>query len=325
MAIVVLAFGPAWAADPWVGGAVSVGGELMDGVEALPVQAELDVRVEGSHYALRFDLDVHVQPVHNQEVVTEPYPVEWAMLQIGARTDPWRLRVGVTNPNVMLEDQDAWNNPLPTFSLMHGGASPGRLLGAEVVLHGTDGTEAFAWGGADVDFVGYPPVEADTILVPTIGIGIVTEQELFGTRTGIASWPAGERDQDGDAMQGLFGGVELYPLDPVWIAIDGGAGFRGSAPFAGGALIVDVLPEAIVSGVARAEGVVDPGDEALGGAIDGVLDGTLSAGGRLRPVGALLVQVELKALFESGEVTPGGAVVVTLHRPEPETDLPGLR
>jgi hypothetical protein len=325
VAILLFASGAAAAADSWLGGAVSVGGESMAGVEALPLQAELDVRAEGDHLALRLDLDVHLQPVDNQEVIAEPYPIEWGMLQVGAGDDPIRMRLGITNPHVMIEDTDAWNNALPTFSLMFDAASPGRLLGGEFVLHRPDGTELFAWGGADLDFVGYPPIEGDTILVPTFGLGVVTLQEVFGTRAGIASWPAGERDTVGDAMHGLFAGVALYPLDPVWIALDGGLGIRGSHPFAGGALIVEAFPESRIAGVARAEGVMDPDDAALGGAGDGVLDGTLGAGARVRPVPAVLLQLELKALFESGEVRPGGAVLVTLHRPEPDTDLPGLR
>jgi hypothetical protein len=315
--IVVLVLETARAADSWVGGALSAGGELMDGVGAIPMQAELDIRAEGEHLYARFDLDVHLQPVHNQEVVSQPYPFEWAMLQVGAGDDPWRLRLGLTNPNVMLEDSDAWNNALPTFSLLFDGAAPGRLLGGEVVAHRPDGTEVFAWGGVDVDFVGYPPIEGDTILVPTVGLGVAGRWESFGTRTGIASWPGGERDVENDAFHGLFGSLDVYPLDPIWVGLDGAVGIHGSAPFAGGALVVQVFPENIVAGVARAEGIVDPGDEALGGAIDGVLDGTASLGTRVRPHESLLLQLELKALFEGGEVSPGGAFLVTWHRPEP--------
>jgi hypothetical protein len=122
---------------------------------------------------------------------------------------------------------------------------------------------------------------------------------------------------EGDAFHGLFGALDLFPLDPVWVGVDGAFGVRGSAPFAGGTVVVQAFPQSVVAAVARAEGVIDPGNEALGGASDGVLDGTASVGARVRPHDALLLQLELKALFESGEVSPGGALLVTLHRPEP--------
>jgi hypothetical protein len=307
-----LAPSAARAADVWLGGAVSAGVEVNDDVVTVPLQAEGDVRAEWDHVYVRLDADVHLQPVDNQEVITQPYTVEWAMVQIGAGEDPYRLRLGITNPNVMLEDWDAWNNYLPTFSLMFNAASPGRLLGGEVVLHRPDGTEIFAWGGLDLDFYGYPPVSSDTVVVPTIGAGVSTEQDTFGTWTGVAWWPS-------DAFGGLFGCLELYHLDPVWFTIDGSVGVSGDAPFAGGSFLVNVLPEAIVSGVARFEGVIDPGDEALGGAFDGVLDGTASLGTRIQPLPELLFQLEVKALVDSGEVSPGVAALVTLYRPEPPT------
>jgi hypothetical protein len=307
-----LAAAAARAADVWLGGALSPGVEANGDVVTVPMQAEGDVRAEWDHVYVRLDADVHLQPVDNQEVVEQPYPVEWAMVQIGAGEDPYRLRLGLTNPNVMIEDRDAWNNALPTFSLMFDAASPGRLLGGEAVLHRPDGTEIFAWGGLDLDFYGYPPVSNDTVVVPTIGAGVSTEQDAFGTATGVAWWPS-------DAFGGLFGCLELYPLDPVWFTFDGSVGLSGDAPFAGGAFLVQVFPDAFASGVVRVEGVIDPDDAALGGAFDGVLDGTASVGTRVRPVPALLFQLELKALVQGGEISPGVAALATLHRPEPPT------
>jgi hypothetical protein len=210
-----------------------------------------------------------------------------------------RVRGGVLNPNMGLEDWDEWNNYLPTFSLMFDGASPGRVLGGEAAWALGDSGQAFAFGGADLDFAGRGT------MTPLGGGGAFYEADSWATWSGVAVYPA-------DEYWGVFAAVDCYPLDALWLSIDGGAGTSAGEPYAGGQLVVNVLPEAMVAPVARGELIYDPGGAALG-----LPDGTASAGARVAPLEGLQVALEVKAVFADGETTPGAYLSVQLFEPEP--------
>ena len=145
-------------------------------------QVEGDVRFEKDDLYLRADVDVTLDTLGG--VTPTMYPPEWAMVQYAPGS--LRLRLSVTSPNFNVEDWDAWNNYLPTFSVMFNGASPGRLLGGQVGWALDDATEVFAYGGLDLDyctladpecaFADAPPIAGLGIDVPrahaTHGLGI---------------------------------------------------------------------------------------------------------------------------------------------------------
>lgn len=297
------------AGDPavWVGGAGSAQlGYQKSGLAGTEVQAELDARVEQGPFYFRADLDFTLGLDGGAHPVM--FPPEWLMIQYSPGAV--RLRAGVVNPNIGLEDWDPWNNYLPTFSILFNGASPGRVLGGEVAYQ-VGNAEVFAFGGADMDFVASDVFIPE--LTPIAGLGVWAEGESLATWSGLALYPT-------ESYYGAFAAVEYYPLDQLWVSLDGGLGLSAGEPFAGAQLVVNVMPEAVVAPVARVEGVYDPGGVALGGADAGVAKGTFSLGARLQALASLSVMAEGKlTLWGSGLVDPGVFIRVTGFRPEPPT------
>lgn len=114
-----------------------------------------------------------------------------------------------------------------------------------------------------------------------------------------------------------MGALELYPHDLVWVTFDGGAGLVEGTPWAGGGVILNVLPEATVVPSARVEGVYDP-DGVLGAPVKG----TASVALRAYPTDFITLQLEGKALL-ADEVSPGVYAAVWFNRPDmPYYDLP---
>lgn len=294
--------------DTWVGGGVgvvaSVTGAETPGTEAtLVTQPELDARFAWGPLYGRLDLDLQWDPRTNERLT--PDPPEWAMLQIGR--DRYFARVGVTNPNIGLEDWDAWNNYLPSYSVFFDGASPGRLLGLEPGMKLNDDTEVFVWGGYDLDFA--EEVELGSFDAYEFGVGVASEHEAWSTWTGIAAYP-------GSKYYGLFGALELYPHEDLTVALDGGAGLSDGSLFTGAQLVLNAFPDEVIGPVARLEGVYDK-DEALGGAEGGIPTVTASAGFHFVPDDYAKLLVEGKISRLGDEAVSGVWVSFSVTRPAP--------
>lgn len=284
--------------DFWYGGALS----SVSGYQGSPytmLQAEGDIRLGYGALFAAIDLDYHFDPFltdaqGNITPISPTYPPEAAYVQLGRKT--WFVRAGVQSPAIGLEGWDEWNNYLPTFSLMFDNAYMGRMLGGSVGRYLDDGTELSLFGGVDLDYAypGYTPIA---------GASIATEQDSFSTWSGVIAYPAD------DQYMGVLA-LELYPADFLSVAIDGGGGVGGESPFAGGELVVALLPEFVVHPAVRGEYVWDP---------DGYLGAPMASAG----VGAkvdcadwMQVGVEGKMMFGSGDPVPGGFAQVTFFRPE---------
>lgn len=295
-------------ASGWVGGAVGAVGGWQDGAQTT-LQAELDASFTTDLLYGRLDLDVWVDPLAPGLAQVPP---EYAYLQVG-REGP-RAMVGVVNPNMSFEYWDPWDNYLPTFSTFFNGATPGRILGADLGYTLENGTDFFVFGGHDLDWnIGYDGFQVSGMTDPALAVGggVASEQELWATWSGVAAYPTLD-------FYAAYVALELYPHDLVWVTLDGGAGLSAGAPFAGGQLMVSVMPEATVVPVVRGEYLFDPDGAALGGAEYGIPDGTASVGAHAWPLDWLNVQAEAKATFWDGEVSPGVFVAVAAVRAEPE-------
>lgn len=300
----------AMSGDPtvwWGGGVSETAGAGQGGLIESTTQVEGDVRFEKDDLYLRADVDVTLDTLGG--VTPTMYPPEWAMVQYAPGS--LRLRLGVTSPNFNVEDWDAWNNYLPTFSVMFNGASPGRLLGGQVGWALDDATEVFAYGGLDLDYCTLADPECAFADAPPIaGLGIDVERDMFATWSGIALYPT-------EGYYGAWVGFEVYPLDQLWLTLDGGAGLSGGAPFAGGQLVVNLFPEAVVAPVLRAEAVFDPDDAALGFAESRIANRTLSVGARLQSLSWLRIMAEAKLNVYHGDMEPGIYLMAAAFRPEP--------
>lgn len=300
MLLSIAVFGVALAGETWIGGGVGAAAGVFPGFQDINAQVELDARFEAGRVFGRFDVDFNTYYVAGETSFL--LPPEWAMIQVG-REGPF-ARAGVFNPNIGLEDWDIRNNYLPSFSQMFNYASAGRVLGGELGFHFGDGSEVAAFVGSDMDWDDYD-ISSPTLIT---GAWVSAEKDLFSTWSGVVLYPM-------DSYYGLFAAIEVYPHDLVWVTLDGGVGFSESSPYAGGQLVVNVLPEAIVTPVARGEAFYDP-DDALGLG----LKGTASVGARSYPNDWLTLQVEGKALFGDDTnpgVHPGVYVSAWAHRADP--------
>lgn len=284
----------------WFGGGLHTTTGFAAGQVSNQSQAEADARLAYGPLSLRLDLDLHLDPFV-PGVITTPYAPEWASLQIG--NDRLRLRGGVVNPMISLEDWDEWDNYLPSFSLIFNGASIGRVRGAEAEVAFDDGTTLFAFAGQDLDFGVQPPPFV-------VGMGVSTEQDSFGTWSGVAAYPT-------ESYYAAYGSVELYPIDPLSIAIDTATGTSAGAPFFVGQFVINALPESPVQPVLRYETLWDPEGAVLTGA-PGLDRFTASAGARWTPVDVALVSLEAKLDGMQGDPVPGVFLGLSLFQAEPD-------
>lgn len=302
-----LLLAPAQAADLWFGGSLDAALDLSPGSLSVPTMGEVDFRMQQGKVFVRVDVDLWTDLASPS--LLQPYPPEWAMVQVG--TEGPIVRAGIHNPNIGLEDWDYRNNYMPTYSNYFNGASPGRLLGAEFAWHFENDAEVFVWGGSDMDF-GWS--EGEVLPEPywTAGVGVSAEAEMWSTWTGFVTYP-----QDG--FYALFYSGEVYPHNLVTVALDGGAGVSAGSPFAGGQLVVVGMPEATVNPTVRGEVNLDP-DLALGSFADtGVYRSAVSAGGKVTIRDWLQVMAEGKLMWSAKEaqMSPGVFVALNVFRPEP--------
>lgn len=293
--------------DVFLGGGADLRGGWSDGAPVLQTQAEFDARVGFKAVSARLDADVTFDALTGDLMLTPP---EWAMVQVRV-DDPskkvgWATRFGVFNPNIGLEDWDMRNNYLPSYSIMWDAGQPGRVLGAEADLRVGDGHHVMVWGGLDLDWGSL------TAPTPDVGVGFWSEQDTWGSWSGFFSLPT----QDLHALVTTF---EFYPHDLVSLTLDTSAGVSGGRGFAGGQIVLNVAPEFLVTPVARGEFVVDPGDAALGGAAEGVPDGTASLGLRAAPLPQVQLMLEGKATFADGQASPGVWAGLQIFAPDPPT------
>lgn len=296
----------AMASDPvfWAGGGGNVTAGVESGQVATEVQLEGDVRYEVGRLFLRADVDVTLAPLSDPIVTL--MPPEVLMLQFSQ--GPARIRLGVKANNFGLEAWDPWNNYLPTWSLMYNAASPGRLLVGELAFELADGSEVYAYGGGDLD-ARFPLATAPGPL-PTFGLGISAEKDMWSTWSAVVGYPT-----EGWYYAWISG--EVYPLDALTVAVDGAVGIYGGAPYAGGQLVLNALPEAIVTPVVRGEIVLDPDDAALDLPGAGLARRAVSLGAKLQSHDWMTVMAEGRLSWYADGLSPGIFVMFAAFRPEP--------
>lgn len=286
--------------EAWAGGGAHATTGFAGGTLGNQSQVEADGRLRYGAVSARVDLDLHLDPAA-PGVVVRPYAPEWAAIQVGQGR--YRLRGGVINPMISLEDWDEWDNYLPTYSLLFSGASLGRVRGGEAEVAFDDGTAVFVFAGQDLDFgVAPPPL--------VVGAGVSSEQDAFGTWSGVAAYPT-------EGWYAGYGSVEVYPHDQLSVALDTSFGTSAGAPFFTGQLVLNALPEAAVQPVARVESLWDPQGAVLD-AQDGLKRYTASLGARWAPADPVLLSLEAKLDALGPTPVPGIFLGVSLFRGEPE-------
>lgn len=312
--------------ETWFGGAAS-GGVVVSGtgsgVAVAPTlaQAELDARLGTDLIFIRVDLDVHMDPAALSAGLASPIPPEWAMLQIGR--EKYHLRLGVTNPNIGLQQWDEWQNYLPSYSILWA-AQPSQIAGIEPGVSFEDGTDVYLYSGYDLGWGGYAGAGRHALGL-TAGAGVVHSADSWYLSLAAGAYPLGGIDSGevgaeppwGGAYYHGYGTFEYYPLDALTLSLDGGGGLMTGSSFAGGQFQVNVLPETIVSPTARFEALYDP-DDALG-------DGrawSAGAGVKVTPCEFVVFQVEGKAdgytADYGGGVGLSAVALLSIFRPEPD-------
>lgn len=316
--------------ETWFGGSVS------GGVQAWPLgsgalyagpfspQVEADFRLGSDLIFLRVDLDAHIGRTGSADELSwglvSPIPPEWAMLQIGR--EKYHLRLGVTNPNIGLQQWDEWQNYLPSYSIMWA-AQPSQIAGIEPGISFEDGTDVYLYSGYDLGWGGYAG-PARHALGLTAGAGVVHSADSWYLSLAAGAYPLGGIDSVelkepawGGAYYHGYGTFEYYPLDALTLSLDGGGGVMTGSSFAGGQFQVVVLPETIVSPTARFEALYDPAD-ALG---DG-RQWSAGAGVKVTPCEFVVLQVEGKAdgytADYGGGVGLSAVALLSIFRPEPD-------
>jgi hypothetical protein len=297
----------------WTGGFVSTGVDVVaapgaTSAQTILSQVEADFRVLSGDWYARVDLDYHFDPISlsgsnegYQLAPHYPLPPEYALVQYGWK---YHLRAGVTNPDFGLQEWDEKANYLPTYS---GGWSfaNGQNLGLEPGITFDDGTDLFVWGGYDLAW-----------LTPSFGLGVQTEQDLFGVWSGAFYMPALEFGM-------LISAQELYAADWLWLSSEIDVGTAGGGILAGGMLIANVLPDGSYGGALRFEQFhVD--DEVVTALETTVPQTTLSAALRADPLDWLHLSVEGKESFPGASADPyfTGTLLVAVSSPgEPYDDF----
>lgn len=292
----LLSIGAVLAMDVWGGTGVSTGVIADQGWGAAPSQVELDLRFTGESVGLRLDIDVHLDP--NTGTVVTPWVPEEAHLSLAG--ERFGVLLGVVNPAIGLQVWDEWGNYLPTYSNSWA-FQPAQVVGAIPSLTVAEGSDVFLWGG-------YDPVWA----APTVGGGFASEQDGYGTWSGVFVYPGLDCGGSAGTYMGAVASFEAYLSDAVTIAVDGTGGLACGSGFASGQLIGNLLPSAVISPSVRVEGTMDG---------DGFLTGNtwaVGAGARAYPVEWLWVGTELKQQFAGGEGHPVFALMAGVFPPEPE-------
>lgn len=319
----LVSFAPfAQATDVWVGGAVeggvTVGADGAGGVAIAPTiaQAEVDFRLGTDLIFVRVDLDAHVDPANLAGGLTAPVPPEWAMVQIGR--EKYHLRLGVTNPNIGLQQWEEWQNYLPSYSLTWA-AQPSQILGAEPGIDFDDGTSLFvyagydlAWGGLQLPVRGAQPGEGGSLFPSsgglTAGLGFSRSADSYYASLDVSAYPLAGYD-----YYASFGCFELYPSDLLTLSLDGGGGVAAGSGFAGGQFQVALTPSDFISPAVRVEALYDPDD------FLGLPMATASIGGRITPLEFATISLEGKSSFYNGAPAQlSGVLIVSVFRPEPD-------
>lgn len=288
----------AWAGtvETFVGGAVTAGvGVSPDGAALDNVQAEIDLRAVSEVVSARFDIDgkfgFDTNTCDVAPCVVQPYPPEWAMIQVG-QTKGY-VRAGVTNPAIGYEDWDPWVNPLPTYSILFGAASPGRNAGVEVGMYQSNGADTFVWFGYDLEWLEY-----------MTGAGVAYSGDNFGTWSGIVAYPLAD-----GMMYSTFLSGEVYPSEKLTLILDGGAGFIYGDAFGGAQFIASFAINDSVGINGRVEAAFDAND-----AFAGYADQTAGIGVTVWPAEFVRFDVETKAVVTDGEISPLLHAQLTLVR-----------
>ncbi|MEQ1501441.1 MAG: hypothetical protein ABMB14_04380 [Myxococcota bacterium] len=299
--------------EGWVGGHVTTGLQVDQdqGVGTILSQVELDARAETSGVYFRLDLDYHFDPLFfsadNSEYQLGPHyplPPEVALVQFG---DKYHLRAGVVNPNFGLQGWDEKETYLPTYTYSFA-LTNGQILGIEPGITFDDGTGLFVFGGYDMGFQ-----------VPDVGFGVSTEQDAFGTWSGVFWLPT-------EDYVLLLSANEVYPADWLWLTLEIDAGLASGGGIAGGELVASLWPESIVGGALRVERqMTDTKAQAALTALEIPMAPltALSAGLRIDPASALHLALEAKeTLPDDGAANFTGTFLVTVMAPgEPGDDF----
>lgn len=298
-----LLVGAASAADFWIGGGLAAGIAYEEGAVAPMAtstvsQVELDVTMDADRITGAAEIDVHLDPAAlgwNDQI-----PVEALWVRFDG--EQGYVLGGVSSPNIGLEGWDDWENYLPSTSATFDNVSAGRVLGVEVGRDLDEGGTVFGFGGMDLDW----SAPFEDYWEPTAGVGYASEQDGWGTWSGVCMRPKSEH-------YGLFAAIEVYPSDLFSVAIDGTASLLDTQPFVAGQLVVNVLPDTLVTPVARVEGIYDPTDAAGVG-----YDMSASLGARVQPVDWGRANVEAKVYVGDDGASPAAYLTIDIFRPEPE-------
>ncbi len=283
----------------WVGAGVTSGVTAdSEGVLAYPSsQLELNARLDADSWSVRLDLDVHFDPAAPGEGPAYPLPPEVAQLQIGQ--DRFRVRGGVNNPNVGIQEWDERDNYLPGFS-QGWELQIGQNIGVEPGIVLEDGTEFFSYVGHDLAWG-----------VLAAGAGVATEQDTFGTWSGVHVLPDLR-------YAALFSANEVYPADQLWLTFEVDAGVVGSDLFFGGQVVANLWPESTWGAAVRLDAQPAPEsvEEALGVELDPFV---ASIAGRVDPTDWFHAAIELDmGIVDGGDLVPRAMLLVDFHVPEPE-------
>lgn len=302
---------PAWGddVDSWFGGHVTTGLQTVQGVGAGTIgsQVELDARAATGSLYFRLDLDYHFDPVFFVEGGTDgyqlaphyPLPPEVALVQIGTK---YHLRAGVTNADIGMQGWDERTNYLPSYSGVWS-LTNGQNLGLEPGITFDDGTNLFAFGGYDMAW-----------LTPGFGLGVSSQQDSFGTWSGVFFLPAYPFGM-------LVSANEVYPADALWLSLEVNGGPAGDGVVAGGQLVATLFGDATVGGALRFDQQFM--SDAAVTALELEVDSTaISAALRADPSDVVHLALEAKESWPRGGGDPyfTGTFLISVGTPDPSDE-----
>jgi hypothetical protein len=291
---------PARAGDveTWAGGLAITGVQEVqgEGFGTILSQVEFDFRAASGPVFFRLDLDYHFDPyffgVEGQDYQLAPHyplPPEYGLVQLGTK---YHLRAGVTNPDMGMQEWDENLNYFASYSSAWA-LSNGQNLGLEPGITFDDGTNLFVFGGYDMGW-----------LTPAFGGGFQTEQDLWGTWSGVAVFPHYVFDDAGDATPYVFAVTadELYPADAVWLSLELDLGVANGGTAGGGQFMASLFPDGMVGGAIRIDKQFQ--DDAFNEAIATMDDFAVSAVLLADPIEALDFKLEGKESWPHGGGDP---------------------
>ncbi|MCB9688841.1 MAG: hypothetical protein H6738_21960 [Alphaproteobacteria bacterium] len=307
----------AWAGsvDTWVGGRAStgVGVDSVSGVSTVLSQVELDATAAGDVWSARLDLDYHFVPVSLSHPDTNgpfepipayPLPPEEASLTLGGGAP--QLTLGVTNPNLGLQEWDEGDNYLATYTRAWD-FSNSQNLGLQPSWNFDSGLQLFAFGGWDMGWY-----------TPGFGLGWAYEGDSYGTWSGGFYLPAYEHGM-------FYWANEFYPADALWIAVEPNIGVSGGGLVVGTEAVLNVFPEGVVAGALRVEAQYTTDTAAewqLTELETAPMDPLrVTVGGRTDPTDWLHLALDLgtvAAPYGGGDPSFLGVFLVDIHAPFPE-------